>query len=270
VGTVEASLKPTTKARRALESWENSGEVFRARALAAELALFSSRAGHDLLGPVNQAGSLLALFIKRNRTSVDSDGDLLLDFLKTAAARMEYVMRGMDQYLEVAGTPTLREPLDMNAPVASCLESLQKGAIATTAGITSDSLPVVSADAKQMFRMFEVLIGNAIKFRKPSEPPRIHISSVRAGDHWQFSVEDNGIGIAPEHRESVLLPFKRLHGKEYPGAGLGLAVAKLIAGQHGGTVWIDSVSRAGLASETVVSFTVSEPPGGLPALADSV
>ncbi len=236
----------------------DGGGIPQARTLAAELVLFSSRAGHDLLGPLNQAGSLLTLFIKRYRDVVDPEGEVLLEFLQTASTRMESVVHGVEKYLNVAAGATAREHVDMNSPLASSLELLEKAVAESSAAVTSDSLPAITADANQMVRIFEALIGNAIKFRKPAEPPRIHISSRRSGEHWQFSVEDNGIGIEPEYRESVLLPFKRLHGKDYPGAGLGLAVAKLIAGLHGGTIWIDSVSKSGLPCETAVSFTVRE------------
>jgi signal transduction histidine kinase len=126
--------------------------------------------------------------------------------------------------------------------------------------IRSDSLPIVWADAGQMAAMFEILIANSLRFRDPDAPPRIFVSSVRTEELGGFAITDNGIGIDPEYRESALLPFMRLNGAKYAGAGLGLATAKLIAGMHGGRLMIDShsepLSDRKNSRGTCVRFTV--------------
>lgn len=232
-------------------------EEIAARALLSGLTELSAHAGHDLLGPLNQAGSLLALFIRRYGNQLDSDADKLLDFLQTASARMEGVVAGVRKYMEIAGRPPSFTPVDLNASLASSLASLEKVVSESGAVIESDSLPVVSGDAAHMVTLFEILIGNSIKFHNPDAPPRIRISSTRTGDIWNIAITDNGIGIDPEYSEVVFLAFRRLGGGAYTGAGLGLAMAKLIIGMHGGNIRIGPVLNCERLSEgTQVLFTV--------------
>jgi light-regulated signal transduction histidine kinase (bacteriophytochrome) len=101
--------------------------------------------------------------------------------------------------------------------------------------------------------MFQNLIGNAIKFHKPGVVPNVHVTAKEDRNNWIFSVSDNGIGIDPQYADRIFKIFQRLHTRdEYPGTGIGLAVCKRIAEQHGGTIWIESVPRSG----TSVYFTI--------------
>ena len=234
--------------------------IAEAKVRAAALTEFVSLAGHDMLGPINQAGSLLTLFVKRYRNQLDSEADLLLDFVMSAVGRMESVAAGMQEYLKLASLPATIEPVDLNDALAVALVSLEKDILESGAVITPDRLPDrVPADWKQMKKLFEILIGNATRFRARSEPAQIRVGAKQADGVCVIAVEDNGIGVDPEYRESVLLPFRRLNGKEYPGAGLGLAMANLIAGLHGGSIRIESASafpRGTRVLFTLALFTV--------------
>ena len=108
------------------------------------------------------------------------------------------------------------------------------------ATITHDALPVVVADSNHMAQLLQNLIGNAIKYRRRGTPPRVHISSRREGNTFLFSVEDNGQGFDPQYAESIFTPFKRLHGREIPGAGIGLATCKRIVEIYNGRIWATS------------------------------
>jgi light-regulated signal transduction histidine kinase (bacteriophytochrome) len=214
-------------------------ESLEAEALLSALTEFSARVGHDLLGPVNQAGSLLALFIKRHRSQLDSEADQLLDFLQSASSRTQTVLNGIHKYMEMAGAAPRFRPVDLNVSLDSARAVLARRIAESGAEIVSEPLPLVSADAGQITALFEILIGNSIKFRSADAPLRVRISASSSVDESADATEiiaiaDNGIGIDPEHREAVVLPFRRLNGKEYEGPGLGLAIAKLIAERHGG------------------------------------
>ena len=100
-------------------------------------------------------------------------------------------------------------------------------------------------DEAQLSRLFQNLIGNAIKFRG-KEPLKIHISAHREKNEWIFSVRDSGIGIDPEQAERIFAVFQRLHSREdYPGTGIGLAICKRIVESHGGRIWVESKPGTG-------------------------
>ena len=92
-----------------------------------------------------------------------------------------------------------------------------------------------------MVRLFQNLIGNAIKYRRPGQPPRVHISADLHGPEWTISIQDNGIGFEPENASAVFAPFKRLHtAEEYPGTGVGLSICRRIVEAQGGRIWAES------------------------------
>lgn len=231
---------------------ENLQTALQFQALHSALTEFCSRAGHDLLGPVNQAGSLLGLMVRRYRNQLDGDAEELLNYLQSSAARMERVIAGMGQFIETAARPPRLGPVDLNASLASCRSLLYEEILKSGAVIEAETLPVVSADSGQMLAIFEILISNSIKFRKPDVAPRIRISRRQEGETCAIAVADNGIGIPATAEDIVFQPFRRLNGREYPGAGLGLAMAKLIAELHGCRIGIDPDADDG----TCVVFTV--------------
>ena len=121
------------------------------------------------------------------------------------------------------------------------------------AQVTNDPLPAVLFDFAQLTQLFRQLITNSITFRG-AEPPKIHVSASDSGDAIQFSVRDNGIGIDPRYHEQMFGVFKRLHGRDFPGTGIGLAICKRIIEQRGGKIWVESE----LGQGATFHFTVPE------------
>jgi signal transduction histidine kinase len=120
------------------------------------------------------------------------------------------------------------------------------------ASIESEMLPVVNFDASQLGQVFQNLLDNAIKYRKPDDPLRVHISARQDNTEWVFIVADNGIGFDQGAAETIFEPFKRLHGANTPGSGIGLAICKRIIERNGGRIWAESVVGRGSA----FSFTI--------------
>ena len=124
-------------------------------------------------------------------------------------------------------------------------------------GATVDvgELPEVWGDEGQLRQLFQNLIGNGIKFRRPEEPPRVEVSAERQGRECLFRVSDNGIGIDPRHAERIFSVFKRLHGREeYPGSGIGLSICKRIVERHHGRIWVEPRPSGG----TTFAFTIPD------------
>ena len=129
---------------------------------------------------------------------------------------------------------------DCNAVVATAMRNLETAIAESGAQVLYERLPTIVADGSQLAQVFQNLIGNAIKFRG-AEAPVIRIGALQKGRQWVFSVADNGIGIAPEHAETIFVIFKRLHTRaEYPGSGIGLSICKKIIERQGGKIWVES------------------------------
>jgi light-regulated signal transduction histidine kinase (bacteriophytochrome) len=129
--------------------------------------------------------------------------------------------------------------------LASTLETLQAAIEEASAEVVFEELPVVLGDAAQLTQVFQNLISNAIKYRRPGQHPRIRIWAERENEHWRFGVQDNGLGFPQALADRIFAPFRRLHGPEIPGAGIGLALCRRIIDRHRGRMWAESQEGTG-------------------------
>ena len=133
--------------------------------------------------------------------------------------------------------------VDLSELIREVLSDLEVRIVKTGGEVHVGDLPVISADPTQMRQLFQNLIGNALKFHKPGEKPRVLVRSVPDSDSGcQIILEDNGIGFEEQHVEKIFAPFQRLHGRssKYEGTGMGLAICKKIVERHGGTIRAES------------------------------
>jgi chemotaxis family two-component system sensor kinase Cph1 len=144
------------------------------------------------------------------------------------------------------------QTVDCNALLEAALFALHTAMEESHVQVIHGDLPTVEGNRVQLQQVLQNLLGNAIKFHG-SESPVIQVEAKRLGNEWFFSVSDNGIGIAPEHRDSIFTVFTRLHTRaEYPGNGIGLAICKKIVEQHRGRIWVEPQGKAG----TTFTFTL--------------
>jgi light-regulated signal transduction histidine kinase (bacteriophytochrome) len=209
----------------------------------AEFEEFVSMAAHNLCESLRDVDSFSQLMAETYAGRLDSDAGLFLGRILEGAARMQLLLTDMVDYW-ASGTIQQTSPTDMDAVLRQALLCAGKQIAERSAVITNDPLPAVHGDFEILTKVLQHLIRNAVEYcDKPL--PRVHISSKRVDLDWVFSVEDNGPGIDPEFQGRIFKVFKRLHGKEYPGNGLGLAFCKRVIEGHGGRLWMESVPGAG-------------------------
>jgi PAS domain S-box-containing protein len=220
--------------KKAINELERSNE---------ELQQFAYVSSHDLQEPLRTIASFTQLIERRYKGKLDSDADEFMDYIVDAAVRMKQQIQDLLEYSRVTTKREEFELVDMNLVLNQTIQNLNSSIEEFEAEIIVDELPNVMGDAGQLQRVFQNLIANAIKFRKPEESPIIHISSYKDEDNHEyvFSVKDNGIGIEEQYLERIFTIFQRLHTiEEYHGTGIGLSIVKRIIERHGGRIWVES------------------------------
>lgn len=208
-----------------------------------ELQQFAYVASHDLQEPLRTIASFTQLLERRYKGKFDSDADEFIDFIIEASIRMKQQIDDLLEFSRVVTKGGEFEKISAEDILKTSLSGLKTLIDENDAEITCDPLPEVYGDPRQFGRLFQNLIINSIKFKKPEEPPRIHISVKKDNKHddYVFSVSDNGIGIETQYHDRIFTIFQRLHTRdEYSGTGIGLAVAKRIIERHGGHIWVES------------------------------
>jgi light-regulated signal transduction histidine kinase (bacteriophytochrome) len=225
----------------------------------ADLEEFAYAASHDLQEPL-RAVSGYCEFLRRNyHDRLDERAHEYINNAVDGAQRMSALIRDLLEYSRVARKADPFAPTDFDPVVQQALERLKVAVEESGAKIHCDKLPTLRADQEQQIRLFQNLIGNAIKFRG-RDPLEVWITAEQKpggqGD-WLFRVRDNGIGIDPKYKERIFMIFQRLHTREeYPGTGIGLAVCKRIVERHGGRIWVES----SLGQGSAFCFTLAQTP----------
>jgi light-regulated signal transduction histidine kinase (bacteriophytochrome) len=207
-----------------------------------DLEQFAFSASHDLQEPLRNVAIYSQMLKKKFGGALGPDGDEYIGYTVQGALRMQQLVRDLLTYSKASLSEAgLAAPVSAKDALAQALSNLQAGILETQAAITFSELPSIRMRKVHLVQLFQNLLSNSLKYRKP-EPLRIHVSAVpHEGCSWLFSVQDNGIGIDPRYQQQVFGIFKRLHRQEeYPGTGIGLAICRRILEQHGGRIWVDS------------------------------
>jgi light-regulated signal transduction histidine kinase (bacteriophytochrome) len=232
--------------RRALDAETLAGLEARRQLdrASAEFEEFVSMAAHNLRESLRDVASFSQLMAETYADRLDSNAGVFLDRIRQGAARMESLLGDVVDYWAMGIRDRQASGTDMEAVVRQTLLSMDKQITKRSAIVTHDALPRVYGDFEILTKVLQHLIINAIEYcDKPS--PRVHISSRREDLTLVFSVEDNGPGIDAAFKDRIFGVFKRLHGKERPGNGLGLAFCKKAIERHGGRIWMESTPGAG-------------------------
>lgn len=237
-------IRDITERKKAEESLgEKLEELARSNA---ELGLFTYVASHDLREPLRTVGSNLQLVMRRLGPDMEEGVRRSIDYALGGVRRMQALIDDLLIYSRVGteGKPFM--PVDAGQALSEAEASLKVAIEESGAGIEAESLPRVLGDQSQIVQLFQNLLSNAIKFQRDGIPPRVRVLAVRAGALWEFSVQDNGIGIDPAYAEHVFTIFQRLQSADrYPGTGIGLAVCRKIVERHGGRIWVEPTAGGG-------------------------
>lgn len=208
-----------------------------------ELRQFAYITSHDLQEPLRTIASYAGLIKKRYEGKLDQDADEFLDFMVDGASRMKEMIQGLLDYSKVGTKEEKFKTINTEEVLKKVLLNLDDAIKESNAIITHEKLPIIKGNEDQLIQVFQNIISNAIKFKTPNKPPKIHISvkEDKLNDEYIFSISDNGIGMEIQYTDKIFEVFKRLHTiDEYRGAGIGLSIAKRIIDRHSGKIWVES------------------------------
>lgn len=178
----------------------------------------------------------------------------MLNCVRENGARLQTLLAALRQYIYISESGDEQwKPVDCSAAVRTAMSNLEGLISDSRASVTFDSLPTIQSIEILIVQLFQNLISNAVKYRS-AEPPRIRISAEAREGGWEFAIEDNGVGIEPEYLQYIFGVFKRLHGRQYSGTGIGLAICKSAVDRLGGSIWVESKPGHG----SVFRFAIPE------------
>ncbi|MFI7428077.1 ATP-binding protein [Micromonospora sp. NPDC049836] len=256
------ALKTSRRHRDALE--EQAAELRRSNE---DLEQFAYVASHDLQEPLRKVASFCQMLQRRYGEQLDDRARQYIGYAVDGATRMQNLINDLLAFSRIGRVYSDDREVDL-AELLAQAESNLSGPIAEAgaAVVVTGPLPVVRGDPTLLTMLWQNLLGNAVKFRRPGRVPRIRVEVAEEEAGWTFAVADNGIGIEPRYADKIFLIFQRLHPRgTYDGTGIGLAICKKIVEYHGGTLRLDD----GYAEGARFVFTLPKPaaPVSVPAQA---
>lgn len=180
------------------------------------------------------------LLVKSSEQALDEKSRGFLGNVVNGAARLEKLLLGLQEYWTINNVALALQRVEPNLVLGRALENLGRAIEESGAEIQCDPLPDVVFHETPLLQVCQNLLENALKYRRKGVLARVHVSARIADGMWELSVADNGVGVPDQHRERIFHPFRRLHGEQFPGVGMGLAICARIASRFGGRIWVES------------------------------
>ncbi len=217
---------------------------------------FANITAHDLQEPIRMVSGFLGLLEKKYTDVLDDQGKSYVFRAKDGADRMSILIKDLLEFSRSGNKSAKKEPVDLSVVMDLVNKDLTIVVSDTCATLhIPPSLPVVTGTQSALYRLLLNLISNGIKFRKKDTAPEVTLTVNESPDFWEFTLQDNGIGVAEKDQPKLFQAFQRLHRRdEYPGTGLGLVTCKKIVETHGGKIWMTSE----LGKGTGFHFTISK------------
>jgi PAS domain S-box-containing protein len=250
-------VRDLTRLKRAQKDLEST--IADLRRSNEDLEQFAYVASHDLQEPLRMVTVFMEMLDAQYGGRLDPEAERYITYAVEGAERLRRLVDGLLAYSRIGTRGASPEPCACGGVVDEALRNLALRVEETRATIRVGDLPTVWADATQLQQVFMNLLSNALKFHG-DEAPAIDVRCRRDGQHWEFVVEDNGIGFDPGQENRIFQMFQRLHARQkYEGSGIGLAVAKRIVERHGGRMWAVSKPGKGASFHFVLPATRSAP-----------
>ena len=247
--TILLAIEDATDRKRAEEALKTTN---------AELQHFAYALTHDLQEPIRMVVNFNQLLEQECQGKLGDDADRFIAYSVEGALRIEALLKSLLAYWEITERRHSEfAPTDSGAVLVQAQLNLKAAIEESGAIVTSDPLPTVVAEEAMLTMLFQNLISNSIKFRG-DVAPKIQVSAQKDPEGWLFSVRDNGIGIEPQDSDRVFGMFKRLHGSEIPGTGIGLALCRKIVERRGGRIWVESEAGHGATFKFIVPAVLKE------------
>jgi PAS domain S-box-containing protein len=224
-----------------------------------ELEQFAYIASHDLQEPLRMVSGYTQLLKRRYVAQLDAEANEYIDYAVDGVKRMQALIQDLLAYARLSTRGRGFQVTDLNFLLRQVSANLATQVEEAGATITVGELPNLRVDASQVVQVFQNLVSNALKFRRPAIPLVIAISANRDGDYWRFTVSDNGIGIDPQYSGRIFEVFQRLHTRDqYPGNGIGLAICKKVVERHQGRIWFESTLGEGTSFHFTLPINLGE------------
>jgi PAS domain S-box-containing protein len=211
-----------------------------------ELEEFARIASHDLSAPITSTRWLVDALRMRCASRLEADGREMVQQISQNLERMADLVEAVLTHARVGTTAIgTAEATDAEAALAAAVENLRKDIELSGAAISHERLPRLRISAQALAQLFQNLVSNSLKYRRPEAPPAIQITAARQDSMWLVAVRDNGMGIEREWFERIFQPFQRRRRMDVAGSGIGLATCKKIVTRAGGNIWVESQLGSG-------------------------
>lgn len=222
-----------------------------------DLEQFAYAASHDLQEPLRMIVIYAQLLQEEFGAGLAERGKTYLKFAVDGALRMESLIKGLLIYSRASGPAGVApEGTALNDAVTTALTNLTGQVQQSHASVTCGPLPRLDVPEIHLTLVFQNLISNALKYTRPGCDPVVTITATEQPGEWLFSVRDNGLGIDPQYHDQIFRVFRRLHGADYPGTGIGLALCQRLIERSGGRIWVEPNTGEGAETGSTFCFTL--------------